>query len=259
MTERNNTMDNMEQRRKRIVAFINERSSVRFSDLKKQFPDVSDMTLRTDLKVLDEEKQIIRIHGGAKAVTTVLGNDDQLVLREVRNVSEKEQLVAKAIELVRPGTTIFLDSGSTTTLLARNLPDQPMMIFTCSLTVAMELTRLEQANVYVVGGTLNRNSRSMYGQAATEQLARVRIDQAFMGVTGYDDNGFNCGHAEENALKRFLIDRSGENILLMDSSKVGKSSTFTFCTLDQADVLVSDDALPESFRARCEANDITVL
>lgn len=252
-------MDNMEQRRNRIVAFINERSSITFAELKKEFPNVSDMTLRTDLRVLDEEKKIIRVHGGAKAVTTVLGNDDKLVLREVRNVIEKEQLVAKALKLIRPGTTVFLDSGSTTTLLARNLPDQPMMIFTCSLTVAMELTRLEQAEVFVVGGSLNRNSRSMYGQPTTEQLSRVRIDQAFMGVTGYDENGFNCGHAEENALKRFLVSRAGESVLLMDSSKVGKSSTFTFCTLDQADVLVSDGNLPEEFRTLCERHNVRVI
>ena len=252
-------MDNMEQRRNRIVAFINERSSITFAELKKEFPNVSDMTLRTDLRALDEEKKIIRIHGGAKAVTTVLGNDDKLVLREVRNVTEKEQLVAKALKLIRPGTTVFLDSGSTTTMLARNLPDQPMMIFTCSLTVAMELNRLEQAEVFVVGGTLNRNSRSMYGQSTTEQLSRVRIDQAFMGVTGYDENGFNCGHAEENALKRFLVSRAGESVLLMDSSKVGKSSTFTFCTLDQADVLVSDGNLPEEFRTLCKKQTVPVV
>ena len=96
-------MDNMEQRRNRIVAFINERSSITFAELKKEFPNVSDMTLRTDLRALDEEKKIIRIHGGAKAVTTVLGNDDKLVLREVRNVTEKEQLVAKALKLIRQG------------------------------------------------------------------------------------------------------------------------------------------------------------
>ncbi len=252
-------MDNMEQRRNSIVDFINERDSISFSDLKEQFSDVSDMTLRTDLKVLDEQKKIIRVHGGAKAVTTVLGNDDQLNLRELRHVTEKEALVAKAIELIEPGSTIFLDSGSTTTLLARNLPDQPMMIFTCSLTVAMELVRLEQADVFVAGGSLNRNSKSMYGQTTAEQMARVRIDQAFMGVTGYDDNGFNCGHAEENALKRFLVERAKENILLMDSSKVDKSSTFTFCTLDQADIIVSDNELPESFKNLCREHQVRVL
>ncbi|MBR5753690.1 MAG: DeoR/GlpR transcriptional regulator [Clostridia bacterium] len=252
-------MDAMEQRRNNIVSFVNERSTITFSELKEAFPQVSDMTLRTDLKALDAEKKIIRIHGGAKAVTAVLGNDDQLVLREVRNVSEKEALVEKAVRLVRPNTTIFLDSGSTTTMLARLLPDQPMMVFTCSLTVAMELNRLEQAEVFVVGGTLNRNSRSMYGQTTLELLNRVRFDTAFLGVTGYDEKGFNCGHAEENALKRFMVNHADERVLLMDSSKVGKSSTFTFCTPAEVDVLVSDGSLPASFLAMCDEKGVKVL
>ena len=239
-------MDTMEQRRNRIVEFVNERSSITFADLKEAFPEVSDMTLRTDLKVLDSEAKIIRVHGGAKAVTTVLGNDDRLALREVRNIEKKETIVTKAMSLVKP-------------VLARALPDQPMMIFTASLTVAMELSRLEQADVFVIGGRLNRNSRSMYGQAAIEQLARVRFDRAFIGVTGYDDRGFNCGHAEENALKRYVVSHTENNVLLMDSSKVGKSSTFTFATPDQVDIVISDDDLPDSFLAMCERESIEVL
>ena len=252
-------MDTMEQRRNRIVDFINTRASITFAELKEAFPDVSDMTLRTDLKVLDEEAKIVRVHGGAKAVTAVLGNDDRLSLREVRNIGEKELVVSKALSLIRPDTTIFLDSGSTTTMLARALPDQPMMIFTASLTVAMELSRLEHPDVFVIGGTLNRNSRSMYGQTSVEQLGRVRFDQAFLGVTGYDDRGFNCGHAEENALKRYVVSHTENNVLLMDSSKVGKSSTFTFATPDQVDIVISDDDLPDSFLAMCERESIEVL
>lgn len=252
-------MESMEQRRNRIVQFVNARSSITFRDLQEAFPEVSDMTLRTDLKALDNEKKIIRVHGGAKAVGTVLGNDDLLGLREVRNVSEKEQIVRKALTLIKPGTTIFLDSGSTTTLLARSLPDQPMMIFTSSLSCAMELTRLTQADVFVAGGSLNRNSKSMFGHSTIEQLSRVRFDQAFMGVTGYDDKGFNCGHADENAIKRYLVDNAGETILLMDASKFGKSSTFTFCHLDQADVVVTDDSVPEAYKTAFEEAGITVL
>lgn len=252
-------MESMEQRRNRIVQFVNARSSITFRDLQEAFPEVSDMTLRTDLKALDNEKKIIRVHGGAKAVGTVLGNDDLLGLREVRNVSEKEQIVRKALTLIKPGTTVFLDSGSTTTLLARSLPDQPMMIFTSSLSCAMELSRLTQADVFVAGGSLNRNSKSMFGHSTIEQLSRVRFDQAFMGVTGYDDKGFNCGHADENAIKRYLVDNAGETILLMDASKFGKSSTFTFCHLDQADVVVTDDSVPEAYKTAFEEAGITVL
>lgn len=252
-------MDTMEQRRNRIVDLINARGTVTFRELKTEFPQVSEMTLRTDLKALDEEKRIVRVHGGAKAVTTVLGNDDQFFLREVRKVREKEALVEKAIDLIRPNTTIFLDSGSTTTMLANELPDIPMIVFTTSLTVAMGLSRLEQPEIFVVGGALNRNSRSMYGQTTIEQLGRVRFDQAFLGVTGVDAKGFNSGHAEENALKRFMVSSANEVVLLMDSSKVGKSSTFTFCTPENVDVIVSDGALPESFRERMTEAGIQVL
>ena len=184
-----------------------------------------------------------------------------VLLEDIPGVGKTTLAVAisKALSLIRPDTTIFLDSGSTTTMLARALPDQPMMIFTASLTVAMELSRLEQPDVFVIGGTLNRNSRSMYGQTAVEQLGRVRFDQAFLGVTGYDDRGFNCGHAEENALKRYVVTHTDESILLMDSSKVGKSSTFTFAEPSQVDVVVSDDSTPESFRGMCEKKAIKLL
>ena len=87
----------------------------------------------------------------------------------------------------------------------------------------------------------------------------MRFDRAFIGVTGYDDRGFNCGHAEENALKRYVVSHTENNVLLMDSSKVGKSSTFTFATPDQVDVVISDDDLPDSFLAMCERESIEVL
>ncbi|MDE6980090.1 MAG: DeoR family transcriptional regulator, partial [Lachnospiraceae bacterium] len=69
-------MDSMEQRRNAIVDFINEKGNITFAQLEKNFPNVSQMTLRTDLKALDEAKKIVRIHGGAKSVEVVLGTDD---------------------------------------------------------------------------------------------------------------------------------------------------------------------------------------
>ena len=77
-------MEVMEQRRSEIVAFVNERESVTFAQLKERFPAVSEMTLRTDLKVLDQNRQLVRIHGGAKSIDQVVGNDDVLKKRFVR-------------------------------------------------------------------------------------------------------------------------------------------------------------------------------
>ena len=82
-------MEVMEQRRSEIVAFVNERESVTFAQLKERFPSVSEMTLRTDLKVLDQNRQLVRIHGGAKSIDQVVGNDDVLKKRFVRNNRSK--------------------------------------------------------------------------------------------------------------------------------------------------------------------------
>lgn len=150
-------MDSMEQRRNAIVDFINEKGNITFAQLKKKFPGVSDMTLRTDLKLLDEAKRIVRVYGGAKSVNVVLGTDDLLGRRSVRNVEEKQSIAQKALGFIRPNTTVFLDSGSTTTLLAKIWPDQPNFIFTSSLTCAMELARLQYAKVFIPGGRSSGN------------------------------------------------------------------------------------------------------
>ena len=75
-------MDTMEQRRNTIVDLVNQSGNVSFAQLKKKFPQISEMTLRTDLKVLDEAKRIVRVHGGAKSVDVVVGTDDMLSRRQ---------------------------------------------------------------------------------------------------------------------------------------------------------------------------------
>ena len=117
-------MEVMDQRRNEIVEFVNENQTVTFTQLKEKFPSVSEMTLRTDLKYLDQAKRIVRIHGGAKSMDVVSGNDDVLKLRYGRNVNEKKEIAQKALSFVEPAKTIFVDSGSTTTMLAHVLNNQ---------------------------------------------------------------------------------------------------------------------------------------
>ena len=91
-------MDSMDARRKQIVELVNRQGYVRFVQIKENFPNVSEMTLRTDLKVLDQEKKIVRIHGGAKSVQLVIGTDDYLGSRSIRNLTEKEEIAKRSEE-----------------------------------------------------------------------------------------------------------------------------------------------------------------
>ena len=132
----------MIRRREQIVALINEEGQISFSKLKESFPDISDMTLRTDLKYLDEMGKVIRIHGGARSVETLAGTDGLYLARATRKQSEKLEIAQKAVNLLPHNATLFIDSGSTTTLFCRTLPDAAYEIYTCGISCATELSRL---------------------------------------------------------------------------------------------------------------------
>ena len=245
-------MDSMEMRRDAIVQLVNEKGSVRFSQIKEAFPNVSEMTLRTDLKALDEEKKILRVHGGARSVQVIIGTDGFLNRKSVHNISEKQEIARKALTLLHPDTTIFLDSGSTTTAFARQIPDRSYLIYTTGLSCATELANLSKPTVMLPGGKLNRYSQSVFGYSAIRELERVNFDQAFLGVTGFHPSvGFSCGISDEALLKETAIRQSGQVIALMDSSKIDVKCSFSFCRLSDIDVVVSDGKLPEEFIDEC--------
>ena len=249
----------MEQRRRAVVELVTAKGSVSFAQLKEAFPNVSDMTLRTDLKALDQARRLVRVHGGAKSVEVVVGTDDLLGRRTARNAEAKQRIAQKAVELLHPNTAFFLDSGSTTTAVARLLPDEPYLIYTSGLSCAIELARLAAPRVYLPGGALNRYSMSVCGVQSMNDLQRVNFDLMLLGVTSYSpEAGFSCNVEEEAQLKRVVMQRSERVAVLMDSSKLGLKSTFTICSLPEVDLVISDGSLPEEFLAECRRCGVTV-
>ncbi len=250
----------MEQRRNAIVKLIEQQGSVSFAQLKAAFPHVSEMTLRTDLKALDQGKRIVRTYGGAKSVEQIIGTDDLLGRRMARNSSAKEAIARKAAALIQPNTTFYLDSGSTTTALARLIPDEPYLIFSNGLSCATELARLTKAKVTIPGGDLNRYSMSVCGLQSYLDMSKVNFDLMFLGVTCYSpETGFTCGVEMESRLKQAVIRRSTQVAVLMDSSKIGQKSTFSICDLSEIDIVISDGDLPDAFLVECRKNNVTVL
>lgn len=251
---------NMDQRREKIVSLINREGSVSFAKLKENFHQVSEMTLRRDLEYLDRSKRIIRTHGGARSVDVLIGTDDLYLKRTTRNADEKKLIAEKAVHLLQDNTTIFLDSGSTCTEFARQIPDGPYMIFTTSLSCALELARLQNAQVHLIGGRMNAASLSLNGAMTLRDLSGINFQTAFIGVTGYiHSRGFTCGSPEECELKRTVMERSEKAVMLMDAQKVGVTSTFTFAQVEAADVVVSDGALDEKTLREFERGGVDVL
>lgn len=250
----------VEERRAKIVETVNRLGTASFSTLMEMFPEVSEMTLRKDLKSLDGERRLVRIHGGARSLDTIYGSDMSLEQRLGQNIEKKQQIANKASALIEENASIFLDSGSTMVALARCFPDIPCTIFTGGLCCANELSRLRQAEIYMFGGRLNKASLSVRDSRLTRDMENIYFDIAFIAVNGFStENGFGCNSSDRWEMEQTVIRRCARTVVLMDSTKVGKIRTFSICMPEQIDTLVSDDGLSEETRTYLEQRGVEVL
>lgn len=250
----------MQRRRQKITEMVNREGQITFARLKQEFSDVSEMTLRTDLKYLDEQGVIIRIHGGAKSIETVVGTDGLLENRNVRNQELKLQIAQKAAALLHSRNSIFIDSGSTMTMFSKYIPDEPRQIFTSGISCATELAALQHASVQMLGGRLNRYSLSVAGSRSVLELQSYNFDICFLGVTSFDPKtGFCCESEADCVLKQVAISRSAYTAVLMDSSKFGLVNTHCICPPKGVNAVVTDDGLTKEQRACLEEQGIVVF
>lgn len=107
---------------------------------------------------------------------------------------------------------------------------------------------------------MNRYSMSVCGIHTVQEVRRINFDQVFMGVTSYcEQTGFNCGVDEEAVLKKTVMQQAEQKILLMDSSKIGVKSTYSFCGLSDVDIIISDDNFPEEFQEDCRKHGVQII
>lgn len=250
-------------RQERILSILNEKGEIQISDLKEVFPQVSTMTLRRDLSLLEGKGLLIRTHGGAvniKKLSSIYGEEDAYSLRAAENVEAKMIIAQKALAFLDNGRSIYLDAGSTMTYFAKMIPDEPFSILTSGMNIAMELTKKSKITIYNTGGQLNHNSLSSSGPTSMSMLDFINIDIAFMAASGFTlENGFTVSNFFECEFKKAVIRKAKKVIMMIDSSKFGKTLAFTFGNLSDLDVLISDDKLPEAVATKASEAGLTVL
>jgi DeoR/GlpR family transcriptional regulator of sugar metabolism len=231
-------------------------------DLEKMFPEVSSMTLRRDLNFLEQENKIVRTRGGAKSIEFLaIGTYEERYLKKtLTHLEEKNIIASKAVKLISPERSIFLDAGSTSMCLAKMLPDERYYGFTSAPNVAMEVVCSTSSTVNLTGGEVNSDNLAVSGAGAVEFMENVNIDIAFIAVSGFDfKNGFSCSNINDSQLKKAIIKRAAKVVVLMDSYKLGINMPYTFARLSDIDVLVGDGNLPYEFVKAAEESGVTVL
>lgn len=236
----------MKERQQSIYDLIDQKGEVSLHELERLFPDVSSMTIRRDLDFLENENKIIKIKGGAKSLRHLSHSlfqdvEGDYVQREIMNATAKRIIAEKAAPLAESGRSIFIDAGTTMMQLARLLHTGRFSVVTNAVNVALELSQNPNATVNLVGGALHRRNLCVSGAGAIEHVRNINIDIAFIAASGYSlEDGFTNGRFDECALKRFIIQKAKKTIILMDTTKVGKTMPYTFCKPEDVDILIME-------------------
>jgi len=245
-------------RQTRIKEYIEHKSVATIKELHALFPEVSLMTIHRDLDALERCGAVIKVRGGAKAVRHAadLGFD----IRLEENIDGKIAIAQKAMPLIQPHSSIFLDAGTTSLMLARNLPDISLNIVTTGPNVAIELCHLSNPTVTVCCGTINRKNQALSGINTLQMLEKINIDTAFIGVSGCSaESGFTCGTEADMLVKQLIIQKARTSVILCDHTKFSRLMPYTFASFSAVNNLVSAGPVPASIVQAAAKCSLTIL
>ena len=235
----------MNERQLKIQSILSETGEAKISELELLFPGISTMTLRRDLEKLETLGEIVRTRSGAKSIAYLSRlKEAQYSEREGENTAEKTSIAQRAYQHVAQGSTIFLDAGTTVTALSMLLSSDKLFVVTTAPNIALECAKNHNITVFMTGGQLSSGNLSLSGVNALGFLDNINIDTAFMAASGFTwRSGFTCGNFDECLIKKRVIERAQKVVMLMDSTKVGKSHPFTFAVLQDVDFLITDNKI----------------
>jgi DeoR family transcriptional regulator of aga operon len=231
-------------RRDRMVALLRERDFVRVRELARAF-DVSEVTVRSDLDVLEQRGSLRRVRGGAVPRATA-PSERPFEEAEIAAAPQKRAIARAAAGLVRSGDTIILDVGTTTTAIAQELAAREdvtdVTAFTSSLTIALALEPASsRITVVVTGGTLRPKQHSLVEPLAGLVLGSINAGTVFLGCNGVDvDAGVTNVNLPETEIKKLMVAAAQRRIVCADSTKLGQVALAHICSLDDVDLLLTD-------------------
>ncbi|WP_462409542.1 DeoR/GlpR family DNA-binding transcription regulator [Neobacillus sp. Marseille-QA0830] len=247
------------ERQKKIVELVNERLSVRVSELSKIF-SVTEETIRRDLEKLEKESLLMRSHGGAVSIEKDNQGEISYLEREITNAEQKKAIAVAAVRTIEPGDQIILDASTTAWYVAKELPDMPLTVLTNSIKVSIELSKKEQIRVISTGGTLLAQSLSFVGPLAERSLGMYHVNKVLLSCKGVHlERGLSDTNELQALLKKQMMDISDERIIMVDSSKFGNKAFSQICAISKVDCIITDSNLNEETKRQLEEMNIRVL
>ncbi len=224
------------ERLNRILTLVAQRGFASLEDISREIA-VSESTVRRDIVELDREGKLTRERGGASGLRTASFRmvDQKLIIREKIEGEAKTRIAKRALELLEPGMTVYIDAGSTTLTMAKLLPNGfPITVVTNSFSLAHVVAE-RNISTYLIGGLFKLTTDATVGPIAEEFLGHFHFRYGFMGANAVDPGkGFMTPDVSEAAVKRQAIASSETPVFLVDRTKFDSQSVVAFAPLKGA-------------------------
>lgn len=242
----------LNERQNRIMEIMRQQNAVSVATLS-SLMKVSEVTIRKDLTMLEEQHMLYRVHGSAILVNRYI-NDRSVAEKEKLYADEKHAIGVYAARLIGPDDTIMVASGTTTLAMAREIgQNDRLTVITSAFSVASELSTRRSVDVIQLGGMVRRSSLSVLGPFAEQMLGSLSCSKLFMGVDGVDlDYGVTTTNHIEASLHKQMIASVQKVIVLADSSKFGRRGFSKICDMSAVDQIITDDKAPASVIERLQ-------
>ena len=254
------------ERQNLILDYLKKNRKATTNELSEML-NVSATTIRTDLNRMEKEGLLTKTHGGA--IYREAAEDKQELTvrpyhfqeRELENIHEKEQIAAKALPMIKDHMCIILDASSTAYTLARQLTGiHQLTVITNGIYTALALKDIPGITVILVGGIVTQQSASIEGLLGRDLLARINADIAFVSARGFSvDEGLTDFSIYEADLKREFLRRSAKCIALIDHTKFDSASISSYASIDDINMVITDDGISPTTVALYEDSGIEIL
>ncbi len=246
------------ERHKYILDQLNKTGFVSVADLSENL-DVTKVTIRKDLKLLEDKGLLFRSHGSATLVSPYV-NEKPVYEKEWFHVEEKKLIAKAAAGLIVDHDAIIIGSGTTVSAFAQAIPKNARLtVLTSAMNVTMALMDNREIEIVQLGGVVRKSSSSVVGHYAEEMMESFACSKLFLSVDGISlEHGFTTSNMMEAHLNAKMIKSVQKTIVLADSSKFGKKGFGKICDLEDVDQIITNKNLPIKFINALEEKGIEI-
>ncbi len=248
----------VEERQREILKILRDKGKVKTLELAEML-GVSEPTIRRDISDLDKRGELIRTHGGALPIEENAA-EPTFMEKADKYLAEKIQIGRVAASLIKNGSTVVLDGGTTTLQVAKHIQANDVTVITNALDIAEALEDHNGVDVILTGGTIRWNTRALVGPITETVLNQFRVDMAFIGINGISTvDGITTPNVVEASSKKAMIKIAHRAFVVADHSKFDRKE---FCKVaDFSDLagIITDAGIDERIIDAYESIDVELI